>query len=927
MTSPRRIFLFVSLLLGTLPGATTGQTDRPYASRLSATAADPLFTTYCADLARAEFTLDQGYHFRFYEPDEGLEFVTDSAGDWGVAFVRAGHTCFRLADLAAPPVITMSYPDLVRYHYRPYPDLRVEATFVVCSSRAAVQELRLHNTGDRPLAVRVVPYLHLRHDTFHGIGHHPVDGALSALHHETPDDWMRAHHMPVVNPVRDAFVVAGPPARPYAGRRFTPGPVAWPRAADPARAPVYVVRGTLLHADGARCTHSRPTPAALITVNGRHDRILTETAPVWGSSAEPVNPYGYYRLELGHSPDLRAGDTYTIRWFCRATGRQAVIRGTVDDLTAPPGERQDAVLEHPVTVPAAGPLTCQTGPDGRSVCLTWPPLPAGITARVYRRDGPADGSYELLAEGLTTSGFTDPDIGPTATPAYVVVAVDEKGRPGSPSTESAAVRGADFFQDIRRLSLPEERPPLDSARVLALPADLALAPGAVEVLRVARVAARPGRTTATALVREGRRMAHLDIAPLIRAAEARFDRVPAPAFHNPTEEMVYWSAFALLRQVMLPPEGRCRYNYYVFSREPTWGWGHGGQVFHESLAMLAYALMDPRGAMDSQRVFVERQHADGYINYRTGPWLDETIPTHGQLTTSAPWYAWTNYEIWRLTGDRLFLEEMYDSSRKFYDYVLAHRDSDGDGLVEWGGHAVLESVRDAHVAVWDEVGWPTRFEALDLNCMLVSEARALASMANALGRPQEANALTAAADARSARINDTFWDDQTGFYYHVDQADHDFTLQRPDDLKREEIIGFLPLWAGVAGEDQARRLVAKLTDPDKFWRPFGVPSLAADDPYYNPKGYWNGPVWVEWNYLILRGLLDYGYTAEADELVRRVTDGIAAQLIKDHNFWEFYSPDDAWAGYHKTYIWTGLVSRMLWDVRPPAAGGPPKRRE
>jgi hypothetical protein len=33
---------------------------------------------------------------------------------------------------------------------------------------------------------------------------------------------------------------------------------------------------------------------------------------------------------------------------------------------------------------------------------------------------------------------------------------------------------------------------------------------------------------------------------------------------------------------------------YVFSREPTWGWGHDGQVFHESLSMLAYALFDPR---------------------------------------------------------------------------------------------------------------------------------------------------------------------------------------------------------------------------------------------------------------------------------------------------------------------------------------------
>ena len=127
-------------------------------------------------------------------------------------------------------------------------------------------------------------------------------------------------------------------------------------------------------------------------------------------------------------------------------------------------------------------------------------------------------------------------------------------------------------------------------------------------------------------------------------------------------------------------------------------------------------------------------------------------------------------------------------------------------------------------------------------------------------------------------------------------------------------MGFLPLWAGIADKDRAKKLVQKLTDSNKFWRKYGVPSLAADDPYYNPKGYWNGPVWVEWNYLIMRGLLDYGYKAEAKELVNRVATNMIEQLKKDHNLWEFYSPDEQWAGYHKTYIWAGMISRMLLDV-------------
>jgi len=324
--------------------------------------------------------------------------------------------------------------------------------------------------------------------------------------------------------------------------------------------------------------------------------------------------------------------------------------------------------------------------------------------------------------------------------------------------------------------------------------------------------------------------------------------------------------------------------------------------------------MDPVSAMNSQRVDRERQWEDGYINYRTGPYLDESILHEGQYTTSAPWYAWQNWEVYRLTKDRTFLEEMYASSTKLYDYYVSRRDSDGDGLCEWGGHAVLESVRDARVAVWDEVGWPSNFEGLDLNAMLVREEKALAAMARELGKNSDAKSWDERARTRTNLVNKAMWDQSTGFYYNVDRADNDFSFKKQNDLKRREIIGFLPLWAGLADSMQARTLVAALLDTSTFWRPYGVPSLSASDSYYNPKGYWNGPVWVEWDYLIQRGLQEYGYNAEAKELVRRVAAGMIAQLKKDHNFWEFYSPDEPWAGYHKTYIWAGMIARMMADA-------------
>ncbi len=404
---------------------------------------------------------------------------------------------------------------------------------------------------------------------------------------------------------------------------------------------------------------------------------------------------------------------------------------------------------------------------------------------------------------------------------------------------------------------------------------------------------------------------NLSLDRLVEEDENAYANIPKLTFTDKDREMLYWSSFSLMRQCMMPPEGECRHNYYVFSREPRWGWGYGGQVFHESLAMLAWVYMDPKGAMNSQRVFMDRQRPDGYINYRTGPYLNETIETNGKPTSSAPWFNYENFEIYKITRDKQFLKEAYESGKKFYQYYLASRDSNSNGLCEWGAHAELESVRDARVAVWDKVGWAANFEGVDVNSMLVMEAKSLAEMAKLLGLADESKKWQEDTRQRSSLINSAMWDSETRFYYNVNKKDQSFSFHSPNDLKIKEIIGFLPLWAGVADKEKAGYLVDKMTDTTEFWRPFGVPSLSAKSDYYCPIGYWNGPVWVQWEYLLFRGLRDNGYEKVADQLAGRVLENMIYHLKKDHVFWEFYSADDYHAGWNKTYIWAGIAALFL----------------
>jgi hypothetical protein len=900
----------------TMPGvrieARSESPVKPFLSDLHVTAHDPLYTTYAAAMERSEFTLDEGYHFVFYDTTRGAEFTTDNAGTWSVGFRKGNRFVYEVESMAQRPVITASYPDMVRYEYAPYADVHIDATFLVQSSHCAVQDLAITNTGTARIVLDVIPFLRNGARAFSDVTPLPAQRAVAFQHEELPDSWVLEHKVPFVDKVHNVLVFSTPPDRISSFRSYRWGSVEIPQEVHLDRSPGFVVWGSITHSNKERCMHRTKRVQMAVMLNGDPKRLLLDNAPTWGIADPNIRSYGYYSIELGNFGAVSRGDSVSVTIACEETGEAGVVGATVGDTAVSHDTRIDLQLKPSLLPQPPSGVKRDIWGSGTELRLYWKSAGPGVKYNVYRRDYLTGGIYHCVAPGTSQTFYTDKNIPDDKIYGYVVTAVDAAGKISMPSPEVNNIEGSDFLTDVKYPG-QVKGDAKDLARVISAWKKLSIEPGATEHLRMVRAVYRSGQNR-DSVVAAAAQLLHDDMEKYQRANELIYSRIPAPRFSSADARLLYWSAFTLMRQVMLPPEAKCGFNYYVFSREPQWGWGHGGQVFHESLTMLSYALMDPISAMNSQRVYRERQYQNGYINYRTGPYLDETIPYKGQLTSSAPWYAWQNWEVYLITRDRAFLEEMYESSVRFYRYYTTNRDADGDGLCEWGGEAVLESVRDGRVAVWDEVGWPSEFEAMDANTMLVMEAKALAQLARELGKEGEARDWRQEADTRARRINETFWDDARGFYFHVDRKDNDFTYKKPDDLKREEIIGFLPLWAGIADSARAARVVRKLTDPAKFWRQFGVPSLAADDSYYNPKGYWNGPVWVEWMYLIERGLLEYGYKAEARQLVDRVAAGMIEQLRKDHNLWELYSPDEAWAGFHKTYIWAGLIARMMRDV-------------
>jgi putative isomerase len=61
-----------------------------------------------------------------------------------------------------------------------------------------------------------------------------------------------------------------------------------------------------------------------------------------------------------------------------------------------------------------------------------------------------------------------------------------------------------------------------------------------------------------------------------------------------------------------------------------------------------------------------------------------------------------------------------------------------------------------------------------------------------------------------------------------------------------------------------------LLDPKQFFGSVPFPSVAYDEPTYDPRGYWRGRAWPHISYWLVELLHRYGYPREADAAADRV---------------------------------------------------------
>ena len=127
----------------------------------------------------------------------------------------------------------------------------------------------------------------------------------------------------------------------------------------------------------------------------------------------------------------------------------------------------------------------------------------------------------------------------------------------------------------------------------------------------------------------------------------------------------------------------------------------------------------------------------------------------------------------------------------------------------------------------------------------------------------------------------------------------------------------MALWAGIASEEEAREVVERqFHDTRSFNAPAGIRTLSPLEKMYdlrasgNPSS-WQGPIWINVNYLVFRGLVRYGFNEEAREVAEKTIILLGRDYERHGALHEYYLPENGEPVLNKGFQnWNLLVLNM-----------------
>lgn len=352
----------------------------------------------------------------------------------------------------------------------------------------------------------------------------------------------------------------------------------------------------------------------------------------------------------------------------------------------------------------------------------------------------------------------------------------------------------------------------------------------------------------------------------IRKRAKFLDSAPLPEDVPESVRRTILKALSQLKTQIYSPEGQIRHFWSTPDRWPhkkIWLWD---SVFH-AIGMRHY---NPALARDLVSAVFDLQQENGLI-----PLCGD--PSRIHPLTQPPVLSLAMKLIHETDPAPGWIAALAPKLERYLKWIMANRDSDGAGLVEWAISA-SKDCRSGESGMDNSPRFDCalQLDAPDFNAFLAFECEQLATFL-----PEKRDSWLGHHHRLCKLMNERLWSEEHGLYVDYDVLNH----RRTDILSS---AGFLPLLCGAATPEQAARMARHLTDPETFGTPLRVPSIARSNTDAYRKDMWRGPVWVNINYLIALGLERYGYRTLARNIVQETLREEEKWYLECGTFFEFY---------------------------------------
>lgn len=186
------------------------------------------------------------------------------------------------------------------------------------------------------------------------------------------------------------------------------------------------------------------------------------------------------------------------------------------------------------------------------------------------------------------------------------------------------------------------------------------------------------------------------------------------------------------------------------------------------------------------------------------------------------------------------------------------------------------------------------FQDLSFNCILIRANQHLRDIAKTIGRklPEDLDQSM----KKSEEALENLWD---GFYKQYFSR----TFITHKLVKEPSIATLMPLYAGTIDKERAAEIVKTMKSSKQFWTKYPLPSVPVSSSWFKELGYWQGPTWINTNWLIADGLKRYGFDEEANKIINS-----SVSLVTEHGPHEYFSALNGNPAGARNFSWSAALT-------------------